>query len=1434
MGAIEESVYDEPIQTSVPNDSGMVADWAARAQHAARDDQHQDSGHSGVGEGEAAEVAASDGPAWTTVARGRRPSACTSTAAPTRADSDNCQPRAAAAGAAGQGRRPDEMKAHLDTMAQERVEMLRSMAEVEQRLAQREAEAGERRAREAEARAQIELLRGQIAALKRREDDRMRSDGPDRKGLVNARQVAIERDIEEQQRVGGSKAAQAQGERDERPVCGTRAQHASTCGGSSSGAYCGGRRADDDYEDDDGYDSGMASSDGDDGDAEHGLGMPLDKLSIRSFSTKETEAYQTSFERHDARAKLGALREALETHHPAIAELFELTGAQYVRALRYSPTARAVDTFVKRTIRPIVIGNGEDAQIFMADEQALRETAPIEAARGRATFERMAAYHDIDTSRKRRQHEEAMAATTYIKAGSAMAQTKLGCLKLRRDFQLLPKSKRAEPNALLRRMIEEVPEIEECAGRTFAQRLADELDEYEARCERRSARHGFRGGEIAPWDFAELVDIIALRVEKSERARTAAVGTWRRGGPDGGTRKQEGGAPPGPPDKGTQRTSSKPSERNPHGKRECFRCGKDASECGGLVGGCRAKGKCGLYNCPSTYGGKCVCESAQLPQQVLNAVGGTLSERQQSKLAEQHAEKVKARKPSGYKQQRGTSMRNAHPTAAAPEEESDDEDDGVVDLTESGERRAIVLAKKREQCEEDVDFTACGVRGETACLLDEVDSDGSSREGAPEPTREICEDHLLLECTLPECTQRAACPLRQRAAPGESNERDDRDASTREGATARTEVVCALTQVPAKASEQGCIARFLSDTGADTALTVQPQVRNAAVCERSAAIAIDGVGGTAYVGVRLDFWACLVGTSVPFKLVVSHAEQLPGVNINVLSHSLINRLTGGYVRYEPELRVDMPHGPSGTVVPEQEVYWVDVAIARSVEGAMQLAMSMSDSATVAVTLGARVGDEAHLWAARMCVNAKGLKHWIRSVNGVSQVKTSEQSTLLINNDLAYRRAWTKRPAALNAIPPTLQVLVPGHTMHVDHWASSIPCFLTGHKGMVHAVDACSDYGYSRSAQDHKLLTWIEFLRDVLLQESALGRSVKLIKVDAAGEFRHECKRDELQQAIKCAVRVAAGDDHEFVSRAEARNDTLTRMTEASMWSARAASPPAPNGALIKCRLYQEQVLNLKPRARDTVTRHQRHRPQEGAPDIKLSAPLMFYTTVTFHKIEEPAAAGLPDVHGNDGRAGQGELIAFRYPNHYTILNDATGKPVTRKKVTPVNEHVLLQARIAGGAAATDAATQCDGIEPLQVLQPPPAKQPARPKEVIKHVLPSHELPAEGERIELLWQDHKGAGHRWHAATVLKVEVQSDGTTHHEIKYDGWTATYRHDLAKEMASMRHVWRGAKRPQQKQPAVDVGEQSGAARDHACRTRDACSDASSCQSDQSDGDH
>ena len=136
----------------------------------------------------------------------------------------------------------------------------------------------------------------------------------------------------------------------------------------------------------------------------------------------------------------------------------------------------------------------------------------------------MAAYHDIDSSRKRRQHEEKMAETSYIKLGESSAKAKLGCLKLRRDFQLLPPWKRAEPNALIRRLIEEVPEIEESADRTFAQRLADELDEHETRRERSI---GFGGGKAAPWSFAELADVIAIRVEKCKGARTAAFGSDR-------------------------------------------------------------------------------------------------------------------------------------------------------------------------------------------------------------------------------------------------------------------------------------------------------------------------------------------------------------------------------------------------------------------------------------------------------------------------------------------------------------------------------------------------------------------------------------------------------------------------------------------------------------------------------------------------------------------------------------------------------------------------------------------------------------------------------------------------------------------------------------------------------------------------------------------
>jgi hypothetical protein len=68
---------------------------------------------------------------------------------------------------------------------------------------------------------------------------------------------------------------------------------------------------------------------------------------------------------------------------------------------------------------------------------------------------------------------------------------------------------------------------------------------------------------------------------------------------------------------------------------------------------------------------------------------------------------------------------------------------------------------------------------------------------------------------------------------------------------------------------------------------------------------------------------------------------------------------------------------------------------------------------------------------------------------------------------------------------------------------------------------------------HTVDDWARFITLIATEERALGHELLVVYVDAAGEFRWEGARQELELKAKVAVRVAAGDDHEFVGEAEA-------------------------------------------------------------------------------------------------------------------------------------------------------------------------------------------------------------------------------------------------------------------------------------------------------------
>ena len=57
--------------------------------------------------------------------------------------------------------------------------------------------------------------------------------------------------------------------------------------------------------------------------------------------------------------------------------------------------------------------------------------------------------------------------------------------------------------------------------------------------------------------------------------------------------------------------------------------------------------------------------------------------------------------------------------------------------------------------------------------------------------------------------------------------------------------------------------------------------------------------------------------------------------------------------------------------------------------------------------------------------------------------------------------------------------------------------------------------------------------------------------------------------------------------------------------------------------------------------------------------------------------------------------------------------------------------------------------------------PAAPRVVTKYVQPSGELPTVGgRRVEVLWQDSSGDGHRYWTAETVDVKVDEHGETMH--------------------------------------------------------------------------
>ena len=459
-----------------------------------------------------------------------------------------------------------------------------------------------------------------------------------------------------------------------------------------------------------------------------------------------------------------------------------------------------------------------------------------------------------------------------------------------------------------------------------------------------------------------------------------------------------------------------------------------------------------------------------------------------------------------------------------------------------------------------------------------------------------------------------------------------------------------------------------------------------------------------------------------------------------------------------------------------------MVVAPTREAAIHLSSQWRASATVLAARG-RVGDVQHLQAARFCTNADALVKLSNAVQGIDIKRVTPEASLIIANDAAYRLAWASRPPAAQSIPAKLKTYMPGQAFKLDHWHASVSCMLTGCTGAKDAVDVASAYGYTMPDKFHTVDDWAKFVNILVTEERAFEHTLLVIFVDAAGEFRWEGARQDLERQTKVAVRVAAGDDHEFVGEAEAANRVLQAMTEAAMFRARSGDPPAPNGAMLLCRTYQRQVLNLKPKASERASRVQIHVPKMGAPSVRAQELFLFWTTCAYHGIGTNPKKGVPD------HAGLGNLVGFSLlERKYRLLNKATGYEITRKAVSPMNELELLRAGISAGCATTDTTTQVELIDlaPLRLL-PLPQLALAQPKTIVQHMFNSDEIKelAVGARLKVLWKDAQGETYKWYEGTV--DSVSGDTPLKHTIIYDhDLTKRFVHNLAIDRSSGRHPW------------------------------------------------
>ena len=363
---------------------------------------------------------------------------------------------------------------------------------------------------------------------------------------------------------------------------------------------------------------------GDDSDllseAESNATLLTSTLKVAPLTTTEAQKLVLDMSPNSIKTTLPEFEEVMRNRGEIFDRLLDMTREAWAKACVTDPVCKEADRIFARYLMQVIGSTGTYVKVWKMNEKELLLKDRKAARSGKELIERVRASVALTARREITAHITHIKDTVYIRAGMTEMQVKAGAAQLYDDWERLP-AKEQETRKLQDLLLKKIPsEVKEDATRTYAERLQDELQEYEV-------KHG--DGKMR-YSWKELVDLIAARIGSASAKGNIRVNTKR-------------------------------------GVENCFNCGSAACEAGWKK--CTKRGLCGTAGCTCIFAGrnKCFVRSGTQPKplgEMKNGAGKQMHERTYKTLLDAKKDYDRSVRKSA------NAMRDA------AEEEAEDEDDG--------------------------------------------------------------------------------------------------------------------------------------------------------------------------------------------------------------------------------------------------------------------------------------------------------------------------------------------------------------------------------------------------------------------------------------------------------------------------------------------------------------------------------------------------------------------------------------------------------------------------------------------------------------------------------------------------------------------------------------------------------------------------------------